>query len=97
MGVFIRINTVSSKLLNLGNYCSDIIVYIFVTLCLPCFAGGHSSAVVTHSPPTSKVGGSNPGPYVGKLVVSLPLVGSLQNLDTNCMYWFPPPIKNYLL
>ena len=25
--------------------------------------------MVTHSPPTSEVGGSNPGPYVGKLVV----------------------------
>ena len=29
---------------------------------------GHSGAVVTHSPVTSLVGGSNPGPYVGKLV-----------------------------
>ena len=29
----------------------------------------YSGTVVTHLPPTSKVGGSNPGPYVGKLVV----------------------------
>ena len=33
-------------------------------------AGGHSGAVVTHSPPTSEAGGSNPKPYVGKMVVS---------------------------
>ena len=31
---------------------------------------GHSGAVVTHSPPTSEVSGSNPRPYVGKLVVA---------------------------
>ena len=31
---------------------------------------GHSGAVVTHSPPTSEVGGSNTGPYVGKLIVA---------------------------
>ena len=30
----------------------------------------HSDAVVTHSPPTSEVWGSNPEPYVGKLVVA---------------------------
>ena len=29
-----------------------------------------SSEVVTHLPPTSEVSGSNPGPYVGKLVVT---------------------------
>ena len=27
--------------------------------------GDHSGAVVTHSPPTSEVGGSNPGTHVG--------------------------------
>ena len=32
--------------------------------------GGHGGAEVTHLPPTSEVGGSNPGPYVGKLVVA---------------------------
>ena len=42
---------------------------------LPFFLGGvggwgHGGAVVTHSPPTSEVSGSNPEPYVGKLVVS---------------------------
>ena len=31
---------------------------------------GHGDAVVTHSPPTSEVGGSNPESYVGKLVVA---------------------------
>ena len=30
----------------------------------------HGGAVVTHSPPTSEVGGSNTRPYVGKLVVN---------------------------
>ena len=30
----------------------------------------HEGAVVTHLPPTSEVGGSNPRPYVGKLVVA---------------------------
>ena len=32
--------------------------------------GKHGGAVVTHFPPTSEVGGSKPGPYVGKLVVA---------------------------
>ena len=32
--------------------------------------GGYSGAVVTHSPPTSEVGGSNPGLCVGKVVVA---------------------------
>ena len=31
---------------------------------------GYSGTVVTHSPPTSEVGGSNTKPYVGKLVVA---------------------------
>ena len=31
---------------------------------------GNGGAVVTYLPPTSEVGGSNPGPYVGKLVVA---------------------------
>ena len=31
---------------------------------------GHGGPVVTHSPANSEVGGSNPGPYVGKLVVA---------------------------
>ena len=30
---------------------------------------GHGCPVVTHSPPTSEVGGSNPGPYLGKKLV----------------------------
>ena len=31
---------------------------------------GHSSIVATRLPPTSEVGGSNPRPYVGNLVVA---------------------------
>ena len=31
---------------------------------------GHVGAVVTHSLPTSEVGGSNPVPYVEKLAVA---------------------------
>ena len=31
---------------------------------------GHCGAVVTNSPPTLAVSGSNPTPYVGKMVVS---------------------------
>ena len=31
---------------------------------------GHGGAVVTHSHPTSEVGGSNPGHCMGKLVVA---------------------------
>ena len=31
---------------------------------------GHGGTVVKHLPPTSEDGGSNPGPYVGKLVVA---------------------------
>ena len=38
---------------------------------------GHGGAVVTHSPPTSEAGGSNPGPYVKSC---LPMVGSLHQL-----------------
>ena len=30
----------------------------------------HSGQVVTHVPSTPEVSGSNPGPYVGKLVVA---------------------------
>ena len=55
---------------------------------------GHGGAVVTHLPPTSEVGGSNPGPYVGKLVVAYRWSEvRVQNLETNCMYWFPLPTE----
>ena len=38
--------------------------------------------LVTHSGPTSEVGGSNPEPYVGKMVVSYRwLQFTVQNLD----------------
>ena len=32
--------------------------------------GGYGGAVITHLHPTSEVRCSNPGPYVGKMVVS---------------------------
>ena len=40
------------------------------TTCADMKYRGHGGAVVTHSPPTSKAGSSNPGLYVGKLVVA---------------------------
>ena len=43
---------------------------------------GHGGAVVIHSPPTSEVGSSNPGPYVDKLVVAYHgQKFTVQNLD----------------
>ena len=42
-----------------------------------------SGTVITHSPPTSEVGGSNPGTTVGKLVVAYQL-SSVRTL-TNCI------------
>ena len=49
---------------------------------------------VTHSPPTSEVGGLNPGPYVGQLVVAYrsALVYSAESSPTS-MYSFPPPFN----
>ena len=41
-------------------------------------------------PPTFGVGGSNPGPYAGKLVVAYQWLAVHRTL-TNCMHWFPPP------
>ena len=35
---------------------------------------GHGDTMVTHSPPTSEVGGSNPEPYMKKMVVSYQLL-----------------------
>ena len=56
-----------------------------------------SVAVVTHSPPTSEVGGSNPGPYVGKMVVAVAdgQQFTVQNLDipTVCTGFLCP--QNY--
>ena len=52
----------------------------------------HGGAVVTNSSPTSEARGSNLRPYLGKLVVFLPMVGSYITL-TNCMCWLPLPIK----
>ena len=47
----------------------------------------HGGAVITQSPITSEIDGSNPGPYVGKLVVAYrwSAVYSTKTL-TNCMY-----------
>ena len=42
----------------------------FLKLTLNPYKRGHGGAVVTHLTPTCEVGGSNPEPYVGKLVVS---------------------------
>ena len=42
---------------------------------------GHGDVVVTHLPPTSEVSGSNPRPYVGKLVVTDGRQFTVQNLD----------------
>ena len=33
------------------------------------FSRGHSDTLITHLPPTCEVGGSNPEPHVGKMVV----------------------------
>ena len=43
----------------------------------------HDGAVVAHSPPTTEVGGSNPEPYVGKMVLTMvrSLQYRLQKLD----------------
>ena len=41
-----------------------------LTFDLAVVTGGHGDAVVTHAPPNSEVGSSNPEPYVGKLVVA---------------------------
>ena len=48
------------------------------------FKWGHGGAVVTYSPPTSEVDCSNPGSYVGKLVVAQAADGwqfTVQSLD----------------
>ena len=37
-----------------------------ISLVLPVHVRATGGPVVTHSPPTSEVSGSNPGPYVGK-------------------------------
>ena len=42
------------------------------------YTGGNCGAVVTHSPSSSEVGGSNPGPYDGKLVVAYQWLACLQ-------------------
>ena len=47
-----------------------------------CDTGDHGDAVVTHSPPTSEVCGSNPGPNVGKLFfLTVGRQFIVQNLD----------------
>ena len=42
------------------------IFFVYVII----YTGGATMVMVTHSPPTSEVNGSNPGPYVGKLKVT---------------------------
>ena len=51
------------------------------SICLNLTFRGHGDAVVTHSPPTSEVGNSNPRPYVGKLVVTYGQQFTVQKLD----------------
>ena len=65
-------------------------IKIHCTLWLKKFA-----AVVTHSPPTSEVSGSNFGPYVGKLVVAYwwSAVYSTEPLPTVCTRFLCP--QNY--
>ena len=46
-----------------------------------CAKRGHGGAVVTHSPPISEVGGSNPKLYVRRMVVSYGRQFTVQNLD----------------
>ena len=59
--------------------------------------GGHGGAVITHLLPTSVVGSSNPGLYVGKLVVTHHwLAGySTEPRPTVCTSLFCP--QNYQL
>ena len=60
--------------------------------------GDNGGKVVTHLPPSSEVGGSDPKPYVVKIVILLLMVGSLQYRNlTNCMYWFTLPIKLFVM
>ena len=47
-----------------------IFISAVIRLVFKRYSGGHGSTVVTHLSPTSEVSGSNPGPYVGKLVVA---------------------------
>ena len=51
---------------------------------------GHSGRVVTLLPPTSEAGVRFPArPQVGQLVVTCCCSATV----TNCMYWFPLPVK----
>ena len=63
--------------------------------CMYLAYGGHGGRVVTLSPPTSEAEVRFLArPQVGKLVVCLPLIGSLQYRTLmNCMYWFPLPFQ----
>ena len=54
---------------------------------------GQGGAVVTHLPPTSEIGGSNPEPYV-KVGGCLSMVDSVQcRTLTTCMCRFPLSVK----
>ena len=61
---------------------------------LPLYNGAMGYGVVEHSPPTSEVGGSNPEPYVGKMVVSYRW-SAVYTTETSptAMYWSSLPIK----
>ena len=55
----------------------DVIKCYLYTFSMFC----HDGVVVTHSSPTTAVGGSNPRPYVGKLVVAYHQQCTVQNLE----------------
>ena len=55
---------------------------------------GQSDTVVTQSPPTSEVGGSNPGPYAGNLIVAYEWLAVYRTLTNSTgMHWFLLPTK----
>ena len=85
------------------NYNKQVLCYnsMYMTDTLPsstiCLSLYHiescHGAVVTHSPLTTEVGGSNPA-LCGKFGSCLLMVSSLQYRTlTNCMYRFPLPTK----
>ena len=52
-------------MVNLYNLCE-----VWFGVNIICGYQSYDGAVVTYLPPTSKVGGSNPRPYMGELVVA---------------------------
>ena len=71
-------------------------MYISLIATVVVCTRGHGVAVVTRSPPTSEISGSNAGPCVGKLVVSYrwSAVYSTEPWPTVCTSFLCP--QNYL-